>query len=152
MNHQNGWRQGEGAGFLRVAGSWENRQSGTDQACIQVLIALSKAESHLFWSSIVWWITCPLLCRKLAMKYHPDKNPGNEEAAEKFKEVFSHHQIICFQLTETPSFTAVNSIRSTVGPEQKTTIRLAWRGGWWRCRVKLHQCWWAWHRRQVRWN
>ncbi len=25
--------------------------------------------------------------RRLAMKYHPDKNPGNEEASEKFKEV-----------------------------------------------------------------
>ena len=25
--------------------------------------------------------------RKLAMKYHPDKNPGNKEAEEKFKEI-----------------------------------------------------------------
>ena len=24
--------------------------------------------------------------RKLAMQYHPDKNPGNKEAEEKFKE------------------------------------------------------------------
>ena len=25
--------------------------------------------------------------RKLAMKYHPDKNQGNKEAEEKFKEI-----------------------------------------------------------------
>ncbi|HCV42753.1 MAG TPA: molecular chaperone DnaJ, partial [Bacteroidetes bacterium] len=25
--------------------------------------------------------------RKLAMQYHPDKNPGNKEAEEKFKEI-----------------------------------------------------------------
>ena len=25
--------------------------------------------------------------RKMAMKYHPDKNPGDKEAEEKFKEI-----------------------------------------------------------------
>ena len=31
--------------------------------------------------------------RKIAMKYHPDKNPGNKEAEIKFKEI--NNKIIC---------------------------------------------------------
>ena len=32
--------------------------------------------------------------RKLAMKYHPDRNPGNKEAEEKFKEAAEAYDVL----------------------------------------------------------
>ena len=32
--------------------------------------------------------------RKLALKYHPDKNPGNKEAEEKFKQISDAYQVL----------------------------------------------------------
>lgn len=35
-----------------------------------------------------------LVCRKLALKFHPDKNPDNPEAADKFKEINNANAIL----------------------------------------------------------
>jgi curved DNA-binding protein len=32
--------------------------------------------------------------RKLAVKYHPDKNPGNKQAEEKFKEINEANDVL----------------------------------------------------------
>ena len=33
--------------------------------------------------------------RKLALRYHPDKNPGDHEAEERFKEIGEAYAILC---------------------------------------------------------
>ncbi|KAK8630826.1 hypothetical protein V6N13_079598 [Hibiscus sabdariffa] len=32
--------------------------------------------------------------RKLALKYHPDKNPGNEEASKKFTDISNAYEVL----------------------------------------------------------
>lgn len=42
-----------------------------------------------------WFLrSLSLSLRKLALKFHPDKNPDNPEAADKFKEINNAHSIL----------------------------------------------------------
>ena len=41
--------------------------------------------------------------RKLAMKYHPDRNPDDSQAAEKFKELSEAYEILSCLLYTSPS-------------------------------------------------
>ena len=45
--------------------------------------------------------------RKLAMKYHPDRNQGNAEAAEKFKEINGMGYGVNFVIPELSQFSTV---------------------------------------------
>ena len=47
--------------------------------------------------------------RKMAMKYHPDRNPDNKEAEEKFKEVGEAYEVF-------PTPTSAPAMTSTVMP------------------------------------
>nr|KAF6429190.1 DnaJ heat shock protein family (Hsp40) member C5 gamma [Molossus molossus] len=53
---------------------------------------IKKAYSYLLFSPHPTFGYC--LGRKLALKYHPDKNPGNTQAAEIFKEINTAHSIL----------------------------------------------------------
>ena len=57
--------------------------------------------------------------RKMAIKYHPDKNPDNKEAEAKFKEAAEAYDVLS-------------------NPEKKTTIRSIWTRG----NGKWRWIWW----------
>ena len=62
----------------------DNRKSGTTDNCNSLP---TSAKDNCIISST-------LVSRKLALRHHPDKNPDNPEAAEKFKEINNANSIL----------------------------------------------------------
>ena len=52
--------------------------------------------------------------RKLALKYHPDKNPGDKEAEDRFKEAAEAYVVGLFEDT---NLVAIHHKRATIMPE-----------------------------------
>ena len=58
--------------------------------------------------------------RKQAMKYHPDRNPGDQEAEEKFKEAAEAYEKLANLLPGNPKvWTDIGDIYRTLGNSQK---------------------------------
>uniref|UniRef100_A0A674K7Y6 DnaJ homolog subfamily C member 5B n=1 Tax=Terrapene triunguis TaxID=2587831 RepID=A0A674K7Y6_9SAUR len=70
--------------FYSMAEQRQRALSTSGEALYQIL-ALEKGATHE---------EIKKSYRKLALKYHPDKNPDNPEAAEKFKEINNAHAIL----------------------------------------------------------
>ncbi|KAI4488132.1 hypothetical protein M0804_004980 [Polistes exclamans] len=78
--------------------------------------------------------------RKLALKYHPDKNPNNPEAAEKFKEINRAHTILT-DLTKRNIYDNYGSLGLYVGEqfgEENVNAYFVVTSGW--CKALLVFC------------
>ncbi|XP_023290283.1 dnaJ homolog subfamily C member 5 isoform X2 [Orussus abietinus] len=78
--------------------------------------------------------------RKLALKYHPDKNPNNPEAADKFKEINRAHATLT-DLTKRNIYDNYGSLGIYVGEqfgEENVNAYFVYTSGW--CKALLAFC------------